>query len=122
MFRARVSPAVFVTHDQTEAMSLSDMVVIMDGGRIIQSDPPEQIYTAPSTPFVGNFVGRSNWLDASLLIRPEHVTLEPSAGAHRLSVQVAGVSFLGTPTFSPSRTTRSSGPCMWIEKSTSASV
>ncbi len=87
--------AVFVTHDQTEAMSLSDMVVIMDGGRIIQSGPPEQIYTAPSTPFVGNFVGRSNWLDGSLMVRPEHVTLAPSDGARRLSVQVAGVSFLG---------------------------
>lgn len=52
--------ALYVTHDQTEAMSMSDEVVVMQGGTILQSGSPEDIYRKPSHPFVAHFIGKSN--------------------------------------------------------------
>ena len=51
---------LLVTHDQDEAMELSDRVVVMDRGRVEQVGTPEEIYDAPATPFVASFVGSSN--------------------------------------------------------------
>jgi len=51
---------VVVTHDQDEAMSLADHVVVMNAGRIIQQGPPAEIYGRPRSRFVAEFVGRSN--------------------------------------------------------------
>jgi spermidine/putrescine ABC transporter ATP-binding subunit len=63
--------AVYVTHDQVEAMTMSDRIAVMSSGRIEQLDTPEAIYNAPSTRFVANFVGRVNFLDGSLVRRDE---------------------------------------------------
>ena len=51
---------VFVTHDQEEAMSMSDIIVVMNGGRIEQIDTPEVIYQRPASAFVASFVGSAN--------------------------------------------------------------
>src|SRR5687768_2820546 len=51
---------VFVTHDQEEALELADRVVVMNKGRIEQDGTPEQIYSTPASPFVFDFLGRSN--------------------------------------------------------------
>ncbi|TXK84781.1 ABC transporter ATP-binding protein [Paenibacillus sp. N3.4] len=65
---------VYVTHDQTEAMSMSDEIVVMREGRILQKGTPETIYQKPSHPFTAHFIGKTNWLDKDKrLIRPEHV-------------------------------------------------
>lgn len=48
---------VYVTHDQTEAMSMADRVVLMNGGRIEQHDTPDQLYARPATAFAARFVG-----------------------------------------------------------------
>jgi len=48
---------IYVTHDQTEAMTLADIVVVMNGGRIEQSGPPQQLYHFPDTRFVAGFIG-----------------------------------------------------------------
>ena len=53
---------VFVTHDQEEALSISDRVAVMNGGRIEQLGTPEELYRSPATPFVADFVGLSNRL------------------------------------------------------------
>ena len=53
---------VFVTHDQDEAMSLSDLVVLMNVGRVQQQGSPEEIYGAPSTVFAADFLGAANLL------------------------------------------------------------
>lgn len=53
---------VFVTHDQEEALAISDRVAVMNGGRIEQLGTPEELYRQPATPFVANFVGLSNRL------------------------------------------------------------
>ena len=54
---------VYVTHDQAEALAMSDTVVVMDGGRIQQIGTPEDIYNEPKNAFVADFIGESNILD-----------------------------------------------------------
>jgi putative spermidine/putrescine transport system ATP-binding protein/putrescine transport system ATP-binding protein len=52
---------IIVTHDQDEAMALSERVIVMNGGRIIQDGSPTEIYRRPRSRFVAEFIGRSNW-------------------------------------------------------------
>jgi iron(III) transport system ATP-binding protein len=54
--------AVYVTHDQAEAMALSDRIVVMNRGRVEQIAPPTEIYVHPATPFVAEFIGQANFL------------------------------------------------------------
>ena len=51
---------IYVTHDQGEAMSLSDRVAVLNQGRIVQIGPPDEIYDLPRSEFVANFIGRTN--------------------------------------------------------------
>ena len=57
---------IVVTHDQEEAMSLGDMVIVMDQGKIVQEGLPTDIYADPKTRFVAEFIGRSNWFTGTL--------------------------------------------------------
>ena len=63
---------IYVTHDQGEALSMSDRVAVFNHGRIEQVDTPRELYTRPATRFVANFVGTSNVVNG-FSIRPEHV-------------------------------------------------
>ena len=56
--------SVYVTHDQSEAMAMSDRIVVMNAGRIEQVDTPEEIYLHPASVFVADFVGRANFVPA----------------------------------------------------------
>ena len=58
---------VYVTHDQEEALAMSDTVVVMDGGRIQQIGSPEDIYNEPENAFVADFIGESNIIDGIML-------------------------------------------------------
>ncbi|WP_323918032.1 ABC transporter ATP-binding protein [Aeromonas caviae] len=84
---------IFVTHDQEEALTLSDRIFLMNKGSIVQSGTPEQIYTRPASEFVAGFIGNYNLLGGEqakslfgprfrgkLALRPESITLLP-AGA-----------------------------------------
>ena len=77
---------IFVTHDQGEALSVSDRVAVFNNGRIEQVDSPRDLYMRPRTPFVAGFVGTSNVFDplmaenlcgmtGSFALRPEHIRL-----------------------------------------------
>ncbi|RJG10219.1 ABC transporter ATP-binding protein [Pseudomonas cavernicola] len=92
---------IFVTHDQTEALSMSDRVAVFNKGRIEQVDTPRNLYMKPATPFVAEFVGTSNVLRGELAeqltgnarpfsIRPEHIRFadSPVAGDE---VQISGL-------------------------------
>ena len=57
---------LYVTHDQEEALALSDRVAVMDRGRILQVGTPREIYERPSTRFVAEFVGRANFLSGRI--------------------------------------------------------
>ena len=58
---------IFVTHDQEEALSMSDLVGVMNGGRLEQLGTPAEIYERPATTFVADFVGTSNRLDGTVV-------------------------------------------------------
>ena len=58
---------VYVTHDQEEALTMSDTVVVMNGGKIQQIGTPEEIYNEPKNAFVADFIGESNIVDAVML-------------------------------------------------------
>ncbi len=87
--------SVFVTHDQTEAMSMSDKIAVLNAGVVDQYDVPEVIYSAPKTAFVARFVGSSNWIDENHLFRPEKATTQASEQARRFDAQVVAVQYLG---------------------------
>lgn len=58
---------IFVTHDQEEALTMSDTIVVMNKGKIEQIGTPEDIYNEPSNAFVANFIGESNILDGIMI-------------------------------------------------------
>lgn len=59
---------VMVTHDQNEAMALSDRIVVLNAGRVEQIGAPEDVYANPATDFVAQFLGRTNTLDAAIRV------------------------------------------------------
>jgi putative spermidine/putrescine transport system ATP-binding protein len=73
--------AVFVTHDQAEAMALGDRVVVMNAGRVEQVGSPQEVYTRPRTLFVGRFLGTLNHLGGDEFCRPEAMRLDPAGQA-----------------------------------------
>jgi putative spermidine/putrescine transport system ATP-binding protein len=80
---------VYVTHDQTEAMTMSDRVVVMNRGRVEQAAAPLEVYRRPATRFVAEFVGDSNVFEGRVL-DPGRVAL-PALGA---TAEVTGISAL----------------------------
>ena len=57
--------SIMVTHDQEEALTMADHIVVLDKGRVVQQGPPAEIYDRPATPFVASFVGSMNFLDVT---------------------------------------------------------
>ena len=124
--RAAVT-TVYVTHDQEEALALSDRVVVMSNGRIAQVGAPEQIYEAPCDRFVAGFVGMANILDGrwaegrflladglslvvadpgdrsapAVAIRPEHLELDcpPEAHANMFEGMIVRVVYTGSVSY-----------------------
>ncbi|MEX6676572.1 ABC transporter ATP-binding protein [Pseudomonas sp. W2Oct36] len=92
---------IFVTHDQTEALSMSDRVAVFNKGRIEQVDTPRNLYMKPATTFVAEFVGTSNVVRGELAqmlsgnpgafsIRPEHIRFA-EGGTVTHDIQLSGV-------------------------------
>jgi iron(III) transport system ATP-binding protein len=73
--------SVYVTHDQIEAMSLSDRIVVMNQGRVEQIDTPQDVYRKPRTAFVANFIGRTTFVPAMVTaVMDGTVTVEALGG------------------------------------------
>jgi putative spermidine/putrescine transport system ATP-binding protein len=107
---------VFVTHDQEEALTLSDRVAVFRDGRVVQLGTPTEIYEQPASSYVASFVGTSNLFDDAVssrlfgatgthALRPEKVTLRPatsnaevgvSGGVVRASGVIVESIYLGT--------------------------
>jgi spermidine/putrescine transport system ATP-binding protein len=95
---------LMVTHDQEEALALSDRLAVMRAGRIEQEGTPRQLYDAPTNPFVAEFLGRANLLadDRSggwLLVRPVQLRLQahgPTDGERGQRARIVDVSFQGS--------------------------
>ncbi|MGZ8766431.1 MAG: ABC transporter ATP-binding protein, partial [Acidimicrobiia bacterium] len=77
---------VFVTHDQEEALTMSDRIAVMSEGRVEQIGTPEEIYQYPSSVFVAGFIGMANLLPVTVNGREGEQTIATFAGAHRVSV------------------------------------
>src|SRR5512136_1403645 len=73
--------SVYVTHDQVEAMTLSDQVVVMNQGRIEQIGAPSEVYRKPQTRFVADFIGRANFVQATVRGRRDGQLVLDSLGA-----------------------------------------
>ena len=115
---------IFVTHDQEEALTLSDTVAILDKGRIVQTGKPATVYERPTTRFAAEFLGDSNFLegkveggavrlangtvvrtasalpangaDVTLAVRPEKMTISSGAGdTNRLEARITTVIYAG---------------------------
>jgi spermidine/putrescine transport system ATP-binding protein len=107
---------VYVTHDQEEALAMSDRIAVMNGGRVEQTGGPREIYEHPRTAFVADFIGSLNALDLTIdelvggpvgsvrrageqirvAVRPERVQIGPALdGGSRLDGTIAEVVFLG---------------------------
>jgi ABC-type Fe3+/spermidine/putrescine transport system ATPase subunit len=82
---------LFVTHDQEEALSMSDQIAVMNGGSLEQVGTPREIYAQPRSRFVADFLGAMNWIGA-IGVRPEAVRIS-SQGRNAF---VTGVTYLGS--------------------------
>lgn len=89
--------SVYVTHDQVEAMTLSDRVVVMNQGLIEQVGPPQEVYRYPRTRFVADFIGRANFLDAQSLGGSDGTMRVNFAGRELTLVDVREQHPAGTP-------------------------
>ena len=105
---------VFVTHDQEEALTMSDRIAVFDAGRIAQVGTPVEVYEHPATPFVAGFVGVSNLLEAGVAatvlgrqglwsVRPEKIRVllgstAPAAGERGAPGVIREVVYVGMST------------------------
>jgi spermidine/putrescine transport system ATP-binding protein len=71
---------IYVTHDQQEALSVSDHIAVMNQGDVLQVGSPYEIYESPATDFVARFIGEANLFDASV-VKVERIAQPPAAGA-----------------------------------------
>jgi putative spermidine/putrescine transport system ATP-binding protein len=91
---------LFVTHDQDEAMMMSDRIAVMNQGRIVQIGSPAEVYQRPHSAFVAGFLGETNFIprsDAMISVRPERIRfLQPNETADQcLDGTVIDATFLG---------------------------
>ncbi len=86
--------SVFVTHDQSEAMSMSDKIAVINNGNLEQYGSPQEIYAHPETVFTAKFVGDSNWIDDTSMFRPEEACISEE-GKQKYACIVAGSEYLG---------------------------
>jgi putative spermidine/putrescine transport system ATP-binding protein len=97
---------IYVTHDQEEALTMSDRIAVMHNGRIEQTGTPVEVYERPRTAFVAGFIGVSNLIERDgrqITVRPEKITLltdgqHDPAGAHVEPGRVKDVIYVGVLT------------------------
>jgi len=117
--RATGTAALWVTHDQEEALALADRIAVLHGGRIVQVGTPEEVYRRPKTAFVARFLGAANLIPGEaegeeaetplgripldrpargrvlLAVRPEHLELLPPTAETGVPARVLGRAFKG---------------------------
>lgn len=95
LLRALGITAIYVTHDQSEAMALGDRICVMEAGRIVQTGSGRDLYHHPATKFVADFIGDANRYvtqAGEVLLRPEELSLRPNPDG---AFMITRVTFLG---------------------------
>lgn len=88
---------IMVTHDQEEALSLADRVIVMNNSVIEQIDTPQKVYESPSSPFVADFVGTVNFVGGrSGAVRPESIQLHGEPAEDSIPGRVCDIEFRGS--------------------------
>ncbi|PFH81538.1 ABC transporter ATP-binding protein [Bacillus sp. AFS088145] len=91
---------IYVTHDQEEAMSMSDRIVVMNNGKIEQIGTPKEIYQNPASKFVATFIGENNFFDKAvkeIAVRPENIKVSHATNENNpYSGIIRDVEFVGT--------------------------
>ena len=90
LHRALGITIVYVTHDQEEALTLSDRVVLMDAGRIVQVGRPDDLYERPANRFVAGFIGESTLIAGRVVADGDNLALLPAAGGPPLPARAGG--------------------------------
>ncbi|MBU1279663.1 MAG: ABC transporter ATP-binding protein [Alphaproteobacteria bacterium] len=110
LHRSLASTMIYVTHDQVEAMTLADRIVVLEAGKIAQVGSPKELYERPGNLFVAQFIGspKMNVIPATAVglgeaakdfgVRPEHITIVP-AGQGDIDGVVDVVEYLGADTY-----------------------
>ncbi|MDP3045938.1 MAG: ABC transporter ATP-binding protein [Chloroflexota bacterium] len=89
--------SVYVTHDQAEAMTMSDRIVVMHAGHIEQVGTAVDLYQRPNSPFVADFIGKANFMEATVVARSDR-SHEVDLNGQRLAIPHASQDFaVGTP-------------------------
>ncbi len=79
--------AIYVTHDQKEALSMADRIAVMRDGRVVQAGSPRELYARPATRFVADFLGESNFITGTVAGREgDTVVIDTAAGPMRCAV------------------------------------
>ncbi|NEW08110.1 putative 2-aminoethylphosphonate ABC transporter ATP-binding protein [Paenibacillus sp. SYP-B3998] len=97
---------VMVTHDQEEALTMADRIVVMKNAEVVQIGTPEQVYDEPNSPFVADFIGSINFLAGekgqgsngahrNMAVRPEHIRISAPGSATGIPAIVKHVEFRG---------------------------
>ncbi len=79
---------IYVTHDQEEALAISDRIAVMKEGNIMQVGAPEEIYRKPANPFVANFIGVSNFIDCTVSGDPSAATIQMTGADHAITMRL----------------------------------
>lgn len=83
--------AIHVTHDQSEAMAISDRIAVMKKGRVLQVGTPKELYMTPQSIFVAHFIGESNFLEGYILEQSDNETLVELRGGLTATVASKGM-------------------------------
>lgn len=92
---------IYVTHDQEEALSLSDKIAVINEGKLLQFGSPRELYFKPQDSFTADFVGRANFIkidENDYIVRPEWFVLNKSKETGMVEGTVKSISFLGDRT------------------------
>lgn len=95
---------IMVTHDQEEALSMADQMIVMNDAKMEQSGTPQQVYDQPKTPFVSDFIGTINFIDQhlgvattnSIAIRPEHIKVATDKKENASPATIEHMEFRGS--------------------------
>jgi iron(III) transport system ATP-binding protein len=99
--RSLAITTIMVTHDQEEALTMSDRIIVMNNAVVEQVGTPREVYDNPANPFVANFIGTINFYSASdeiFAIRPENIELTTRKEPHDHVAEVKRVEFKGAMT------------------------